>query len=165
MTDGVGTNGTDPWARAAARAFAGDPSDTEGVPSSAWVMPIAAPAPPPTTTIPTVAAVLIVVDRFDLTMVELPRCGARLLVRPVTRADAMALVHQYNPPTMCLNERDQSTMERELQLDPVPRPRAQYGTRLLVMQYVKWNDIRWSLVEWECDGDGCVPIANQGEST
>jgi len=25
------------------------------------------------------------------------------------------------------------------------------------MQYVKWNDIRWLLVEWECDGQGCVP--------
>jgi hypothetical protein len=149
-------NGTDPWARAAARAFADEP-DSAASPSGWVVPPVAAPDPPPTHLVPSLSVPLLVVDHFDLTMVDLPRCGARLLVKPLARADALVLVHRYNPPTVCLNERGQSSLERELQLEPAPRPTVRHGTRLLVMQYVKWNDIRWLLVEWECDGDGCVP--------
>lgn len=136
------------WEAAIARSFLAEgtgviPPEDHDVPNL---------EPPPPATVP-----LIVVDHFDLTMIEMPLCGACLLVRQIHKPDALALVRKYNPPTYAMNERGQGALERELQIDPLPRARCRYGTRLLVMLSPRWNDIRWFLVEWQADGEGVVP--------
>lgn len=105
------------------------------------------------------APLLIVVDHFDLSMVDVHPSGARLLIRPVSRLDALQLVREYagKVAVVALNERGQGLLERELQLEPAWRPKVSHGTRLLVVYVAKWNDIRWHLVTYESDGDGCIP--------
>jgi hypothetical protein len=149
------------WEEAAARAF-GPPEAR--VPMLTGVAPPPPVDPEPEGT-PLRAAVvvdgevrpLIATDHFDLTMIDIPPVGARLLVKQIHRPDAIMLVKKYRPPTVALNERGQAALEKELQLDPMPRPQVRHGTRLLVMMTVRWNDVRWYLVEWECDGEGCIP--------
>ncbi len=151
------------WEEAAARAFA-----EEGAKTTPSAMPSMVVPPPPEPTPadplppsePIDRAPLIVLDHFDLTMIDVPLSGARLIVKQIRRLDAMELVRKYNPSIMSFEDRVQrahATFERELQLDAMPRPQLRYGTKLLIMMTPKWNDIRWFLVEWECDGDGCVP--------
>ncbi len=152
------------WEEAAAKAFGGETS------RSSTPTGLAPPPPPPVESSepeePRMRAAvvaegtvpeLIATDHFDLTMIDVPPAGARLLVKQIHRPDAVMLVKKYRPPTVCLNERGQAALEKELQLDPMPRPQVRYGTRLLVMMTVRWNDVRWFLVEWECDGEGCIP--------
>jgi hypothetical protein len=105
------------------------------------------------------AVSLIVVDHFDLSMVECHPRGARLLVRSVSRLEALALVRESRSrvAVIAMNERGQGLLERELQLEPAWRPKVSHGTRLLVVSPVRWNDIRWYLVEYESDEDGCLP--------
>lgn len=102
---------------------------------------------------------LVVVDHFDLGMIDLGPRGARLLVRPLTRLEALSLVREKprEVQVMTFNERGQSLVERELGLEPALRPRVTYGVRILVVHQVRWNEIRWYLVEYEADGDGCIP--------
>jgi hypothetical protein len=100
---------------------------------------------------------LIVVDHFDLTMVDMGAPGARLHVRPLTRLEALTLAHRSRAPAIALNERGQNLLEKELQIEPAVRPQARFGTDLLVVHWVRWNDLRCYLVVYEADGDGCVP--------
>jgi hypothetical protein len=102
---------------------------------------------------------LTVVDHFDFGMLEVPVAGVRLLIRQVTRLQALALVRDYGDraTVVAMNDRGQNLLERELQLEMRWRPKVVYGTKLLVMHAVRWNELRWYLVEYECDGDGCVP--------
>lgn len=100
---------------------------------------------------------LIVVDHFDLTMVDMSVEGARLHVRPLTRLEAISLAHRARAPAIALNERGQNLLEKELQIEPAARPQACFGTDLLVVHWVRWNDLRCYLVVYEADGDGCVP--------
>jgi len=101
---------------------------------------------------------LIVVDHFDFSMIEMNLRGARLFVRPISRLDAVDLVraNRDSVVVLALNERGQGLLERELAL-PTVRPKMGYATRMIVVHPVKWNEIHWYLVEYECDGDGCVP--------
>ena len=165
------------WSRAAARAFGGP--DTDGIAESlkcpmcagsgfesdeygmscggcggSGLAPSRSPAPPTSNGQP--SSTLLIVDRFDLTMIDVGAAGARLLVKPVSRPEAMMLAHEGHGIPIALNERGQGMMERELQLEPSPRPMVGPGGRLLVMQYVNWKDVRWFLVNYESDGDGCI---------
>lgn len=151
------------WEEAAARAFADEARTTPSampsmvVPPPPSPSPSSDPIPPPE---PGEPVPLVVLDHFDLTMVDVPTTGARILVRQIRRLDAMELVRKHNPQIMSFEDRVQrahAAFERELQLDAMPRPQLRYGSKLLVMMTPKWNDIRWFLVEWECDGDGCIP--------
>jgi hypothetical protein len=145
------------WEDAAARAFGAElptgvvPPPPEPEPAEALAVAAHAMAPgerPP----------LIVTDRFDLSMIDMDVSGARLLIVRIPRADAMALVHKYNPPVMCgVYERGLADLEKDLQIDEVPRAQLRFGTRLLVRLAPKWNDVHFYLVELEADGHGCCP--------
>jgi hypothetical protein len=100
--------------------------------------------------------VLVVTDRFDLRMVALTVVGARLLVLPLPRADALELVARYKPAVAAVNERGLASLEKELGLDPQDRPIVQHGTRLLVVDAARWNDVKYWLVQYESDGEGCI---------
>jgi hypothetical protein len=100
---------------------------------------------------------LIVVDHFDLTMVDMTAAGARLRVRPLTRLEAISLARLHDAPAIALNDRGQNMLEKEMQIEPAVRPQVRYRSALLVVQVVRWNDVRCYLVEYEADGDGCIP--------
>lgn len=101
-------------------------------------------------------APMIAVDHFDLSMIEVNETGARILVRPLSRHEALELTRKYSPPSCSIYERGQNDLEQELQLEPAPRPKLRSGTQLLVMLKKSWKDIRWFLVTYESDGDGVV---------
>jgi hypothetical protein len=151
------------WEEAAARAFAED--GPPKVPDRSLPSGVTPPPPEPEPEEPAPRAPgetcpLIVSDHFDLSMVDMPLPGARLFVKQIRRFDAMELVRKFNPPIMTYEDRAQrqlAQLEKELQLDALPRPHVRYGTRLLVMNASKWNDVRWYVVEWEADGDGVIP--------
>jgi hypothetical protein len=126
--------------RAIDRAIATAPPEADDAPAEH------APRPP-----------LIVVDHFNLNMIDMSADGACLLVQQLTRSEAMSLVRKHNPPIVTFNERDLGDLEKDLQLDPLPRPNLRYGTRLLVRSAPRWNDVRWFLVEYSADGNGVCP--------
>lgn len=128
------------WEEACARAL------LEASPED--VAPVAAPSSP---------VRVVIVDHFDLTMVDTSGGGARLRVTPLTRLEAISLARTSGAPAIALNERGQNLLEKELQLEPALRPQVRYQTDLLVVHWVRWNDLRCYLVVWESDGDGCVP--------
>lgn len=121
--------------------------------------PSSEPAEPPVAVSHAPIPALVVVDHFDLSMVEPQPSGTRLLVQPLSRVDALRLVRESRGKVAvaALNERAQGMLERELQLEPAWRPKVSFGTRLLVVSQVRWNEVRWHLVTYESDGDGCVP--------
>jgi hypothetical protein len=151
------------WALAASRAFAkpGElpldrddaPAQPSGVVPPPPLVPEKVPEPVIRDRVP-----LIVTDRFDLRMIDMdPRVGVRLVVAQVSRLDAMELCKKYNPPVMCVNDRGLGDLEKDLQIDTAPRVQLRYGTRLLVREAPRWNDVRFFLLEWECDGNGEIP--------
>lgn len=100
-------------------------------------------------------AALVVTDRFDLRMIAMNVTGARLLVVPLPRTDALELVARYKPEIMATNDRGLASIEKELGIE-ASRPVVRFGTRLLVVDAIRWNDVRYTLVTYESDGDGCV---------
>jgi hypothetical protein len=100
---------------------------------------------------------IVAVDHFDLTMIDTPKEGARLLIRPLSRMEAFEIVQASGAHVMTINSRNQATIERELQIETSSIPKVDAHTALLVMTFVRYNDVRWHLVTFESDGDGVVP--------
>jgi hypothetical protein len=101
--------------------------------------------PPPTTP-------LVIVDHFDLSMVDAPTLGAILRVRALTKMDARDLIAaQPSTPAVVMFERATQDIERDLCLPSGPRARVAQGTAVLVRTRLAWNDVRWHLVSYERD--------------
>jgi len=98
---------------------------------------------------------LVVCDRFDLTFIDMNESGARLLVQPLTRPEAQAMVRRYQPPVYSGRDWENSNLESELGVE-MARPRVAMGRRVLVMQRVGFREFRFYLVTYTSDGDGCV---------
>lgn len=109
-------------------------------------------APPP-------RPALVIVDRFDPTMVEADGVGACIKIRQLQRSEVMQMITDLDPPIMSLDERSQSILERHTGTQPTPRPMVAPGASLIVMtpNQRDWNTPRWHLIEYVSDGDGCVP--------
>jgi len=159
---------TTAWERAAAVAFASDlptgvvPPNAEADRARAVNRAIADAPREDTIELPPLGVEgpgppLVVVDHFDLNMIDMTDAGAFVLVVQISRSEAMSLVRKHNPPVFATNERGQSDIEKDLQLDPLPRPQLRFGTRLLVRSAPRWNDVRFFIVELKSDGYGCVP--------
>lgn len=99
---------------------------------------------------PARAHALVVVDHFDPTMIDCPVTGARLLVRPLSRLDAMDLARQHDPPIV-VSDRILADVEKELGMSRGVVPRVAPGHALLVRTRILWNDVRWHLVSYEGD--------------
>jgi len=103
------------------------------------------------------APAYVVTSRFDLAMVDLSNpSGATVRVQAITRLAVMEILHDHDAPVVSMDERGQSFLERELHLSAGSRPRLTAQTKLIVGERVSWNDVRWFLVEYLADGDGCV---------
>lgn len=100
---------------------------------------------------------LTIVESFHLGMVDLPTQGAHLLIQPLSKAEAVQLANRQPHHVVASSERGQSMLEQSLELEPGKRASVRYGSRMLVAQFIKWNDIRFYLVTWESDGHGCIP--------
>lgn len=99
---------------------------------------------------------LLVVDFFDLSRIDMNLSGAALRVVPLSRAEALGLVAEHKPAIDATHERSLATLERELGLDALSRPKVGPRTALLVMSALRWNDVRWHLVLYESDGEGLL---------
>jgi hypothetical protein len=98
-----------------------------------------------------------IVDHFDLAMIDSPVEGAVLFIRPISRPEAMNIARESGAKIYAVNERGLNDLEQQLSLQAeVPRPRLSIGGKMLVMTRHKWNDVRWHLIEFQCDGDGVV---------
>jgi hypothetical protein len=149
MSDALHGSGSG-WARAAASAFQVGPTDDEPAPKVATQAEANQGSPLGTD-------VLIVTDHFDIMSIEIPIEGARIAIQPLTKADALRLVRGHPHIIQGGWDRSLGMLERELQLDTIPRACASYGTRLLVVNQRRWNDVGFYLVTWECDGNGVIP--------
>lgn len=128
-----------------------------GVPETGVVPPPPASQPPPRIPQALDAPTLLVVDRFDPAMIDMNESGARVWIRQISRAEALDLVRSHGARAITFREKDQFELERELQLEPIDRPKLTQRTQLLVMQRgVTWNDRRWYLMKYESDGEGVV---------
>lgn len=99
---------------------------------------------------------IVVVDHFDFTMVAMNSSGATLRVRQLARVEALSLIHKESAKILALSTRGQGMIERELGMQESSIPKVGPGQCLVVMMYLRYNDVRWYLVEYECDGDGVV---------
>lgn len=136
------------WAAAIERATReerNDPPEDVDLPSGVVPPPARSADPRPTDRLE--GAELVVTDHFDLMMIDMSLAGACLTVEPIARADAAELVRKHGAVVATMSDRGQTSIERELQLEPAPRPQVKPGTRLIVMHFVRYNDIRWFLVE------------------
>jgi hypothetical protein len=103
------------------------------------------------------APAYVVTSRFDLAMIDLSSpSGATVRVRTIARLEVAEILHDHDVPVVSMDERGQTFLERELHLSAGPRPRLTAQTKLIVGERVAWNDVRWFLVEYLADGDGCV---------
>lgn len=100
---------------------------------------------------------LVVTDHLSLLSVDCaPHVGAVLRVIPITRVDAMEMAQAGNAILTGGHDRHMGTFERELQIDAPRPPKLSSSARYLVCETVRWNDVRWFLVEYLSDGDGVV---------
>lgn len=100
---------------------------------------------------------IVIVDMLTIAMIDVPERGARILFQPITKLQAMSLLHHHPYTYLQANDFSQTLIEQHLQIEPIQRAQVTLGTRLLVFHKRKWNDVGWYLVTWESDGDGCVP--------
>lgn len=100
---------------------------------------------------------VLVVDHFDLSMIDADISGAVLTVRPLPRTEAATLARGIDAVVSVINVRGLNELERELGMQTdIQLPKLGIGGKMLVMTRVKWNDVRWHLVEFTHDGDGCT---------
>lgn len=135
------------WEKAAAHAAAN--AEPEVLPSGIVLPPTPAASGARTSRV-------IVADHFDPTMIDMSIDGARIVIRPLSRGEAHDIYRSSNPDVYVSNERSQTFLEKELQMDPTPRPQVGRGVSMLVIQQVRWNDIRYFFIEYESDANGCI---------
>lgn len=103
---------------------------------------------------------IVVVGRFDLSMIDFgvaDEKGANLRVQQISRLEAKELIDSQQLAIACSNDKEQTMVEKELGLEPLPRAEVTCGQRLLVVhRCVDWRDIRFYLVGYEVDAHGCV---------
>jgi hypothetical protein len=137
------------WDEAAAHARAYKESTEDEAP---WTPPYAAQ-----TRIPEKAPAFIVTNRFEFSMIDLSGArGATVRVRSIPKLDVMELLYGVDAPVVSMDLRGQAFLEHELQLAAGPRPRVTPETKLIVGERAAWNDIKWYLIEYLADEDGCV---------
>lgn len=100
---------------------------------------------------------IVIVNRFDLSMIPMSESGARILVRELQRSEALRVVRESKHRLAIVDDRATSEIEAALQLEPTPRATLAPGRSILVMsRWPRWNDVHYYLISYESDGDGVL---------
>ena len=101
---------------------------------------------------------LVVVEHFSLSMLTFDE-GAGVVVRvtQLSKMEASKLAYERRAEVANqLPERSMQLLEKELQLEAMPRIRLEPNMTFLCVEPLRWNDVRFYLVEAIADGDGVV---------
>jgi hypothetical protein len=101
---------------------------------------------------------LVVVEHFYPSMIDFGDQACSVVeIRQVSKLDARKIVYDLRGEVAnVMPERSAQLLERELEIPAVGRVRLVPGVTFLVVEPVRWNDVRFFLVRMLADGDGCV---------